>query len=222
MNDNPLFTISKSGTYDEKQTLRIYNGLDKIEDQVYYTFKFDDRQIVITQYDGQWMDLGGKNPNEAQRLGVLLEQLDLFYQPEKDWLYLKASDFNQEIGNENQLVYDGVIGVYGIEKQVMLTVNGTILNFDLQRIINARNSGLQKIPANRLYQILINYNLELKKPPRHLIVRSPDFKPVYDCYFDYVVTKDRQIFLVGVTFGEFQPGRYMSQLIALIQIPPLG
>ncbi|MGY4537857.1 hypothetical protein ACVW0P_002276 [Mucilaginibacter sp. UYNi724] len=219
MNDDPLYIISKSAVYGDKQTLRIYNGLDKIENQFYHTFKFDDRQVVITQYDGQWVDLGGKNPKEAHRLGLLLEQLDSVYHPEKDWLYLKASDFNKEIGNENQLLYDGVIGVYGVEKQVSLTVNGTLLTFDLQRIINARNSGLQKIPANHLYEILINYNLELKKPPLHLIVRSPDFKPLYECYFDYVVTKDRQVFLVGVTFGEFQLGRYMSQLVALIQLP---
>jgi hypothetical protein len=221
MNDGPLYTISKSGI-DHEQTLRIYSGLDKIEDQFYYTFKFEDRKVVITQYDGQWVDLGGKNPTEAHRLGLLVEHLDSVYHPEKDWIYLKASDFNKEIGNENQLVYDGVIGVYGVGKQVILTVNGSIVTFDLQRIINARNTSLKKIPATRLYEILITYNLELKQSPFKLIVRSPDFKPVYDCYFDYVVTKDRQIFLVGVTFGEFQPGRYMSQLVALIQIPPLG
>jgi hypothetical protein len=73
-----------------------------------------------------------------------------------------------------------------------------------------------------LYEILINYNLEFKKSPLSLLVKSRDFKPICDCYFDYVVTKDRQIFLVGITFGEFQPGLYMSQLVALIQIPPLG
>ena len=43
MNDDPLYTITKADLFDGKQTLRIYNGLDKIENKVYYTFKFDDR-----------------------------------------------------------------------------------------------------------------------------------------------------------------------------------
>ena len=222
MNDDPLYTITKADIFDGKQTFCIYNGLDKVENQVYYTFKFDDRNVVITQYDGQWVDLSGKNIKEAQRLGLLIEHLDAVYHPEKEWTYLKPTDFKKEIGDDSQLLFDGILGVYGMEKQVTLAINGTTLNFDLQRIVNARNAGLQKIPATRLYEILIHYNMELKKPPLHLIVRSPDFRPVNDCYFDYVATKDRQIFLVGVTFGEFQPGRYMSQLVALIQIPPLG
>ena len=222
MHDDPLYTITKAGIFDNKRTLYVYNGLDKIEDQVYYTFKFDNRNVVITQYDGQWVDLGGQNPKEAQRLGLLIEHLDAVYHPEKEWTYLKPESFKKEIGNENAMLFDGIMRIHGIDKQVVLTVNGTTLNFDLQRVIDARNAGLQKIPATRLYEILINYNMELKRPPLHVITRSPDFRPVVDCFFDYVVTKDRQIFLVGVTFGEFQPGRYMSQLVALIQIPPLG
>lgn len=222
MHDDPLFTILKGGDFDDDQTLSIYNGLDKIENQVYYTFEFDDRKLVITQYDGQWVDLGGKNPKEANRLGLLIEHLDAVFHPEKEWTYLKPADFKKEIGNDSQLLFDGILGVYGMDKQVTLAVNGTTLNFDLQRIVNARNAGLQKIQATRLYEILIHYNMELIKPPLQIITRSPDFKPIADCYFDYVVTKDRQIFLVGITFGEFQPGRYMSQLVALIQIPPLG
>lgn len=222
MNNDPLYTITKADIFDDKQTLCIYNGLDKIENQVYYTFQFADRNVVITQYDGQWVDLGGKNPKEANRLGLLLEHLDSVYHPEKEWTYLKPADFKKEIGNENLLLFDGDMGIYGMDKQVVLPVNGTTLNFDLQRIVNAGNAGLQKIPATRLYEILINYNMELIKPPLYLILRSPDLKPIRKCYFDYVVTKDRQIFLVGVNFGEFQPGRYMSQLVALIQIPPLG
>lgn len=222
MHDDPLFTIFKGGDFDDDQTLSIYNGLDKIENQMYYTLEFDDRKMVITQYDGQWVDLGGKNPQEANRLGLLIEHLDSVFHPEKEWTYLKPADFKKEIGNDSQLLFDGILGVYGMDKQVTLAVNGTTLNFDLQRIVNARNAGLQKIQATRLYEILIHYNMELIKPPLQIITRSPDFKPINNCYFDYVVTKDRQIFLVGVTFGEFQPGRYMSQLVALIQIPPLG
>jgi hypothetical protein len=35
MNDDPLFAISKSGIDGAKQTLHIYNWLDKIESQVF-------------------------------------------------------------------------------------------------------------------------------------------------------------------------------------------
>lgn len=218
MNDEPLFTITRADMFKGNQTLRIYSGLDKIEDQIYYTFKFADRQIVITQYNGEWIDLGGKDPKEANRLGMLLEKLDAVYKPKEDWKFLNPADYQQEPGNERQLLYDGTTGIYGVEKQILLPINGTLLSFDLQRIIVGENKVLERMPAIRLYEILINYNLEIEKPGTRVFVRSRNFASVSSCYFDYVTAQNREVYLVGITFGEFQPGRYLSQLIALVHI----
>ena len=77
MNQQPLFTISwNEFISDKKCTLRIFGNVDKTDDQVYYSCYFDHKSIVITRYEGRWIDNSGADNDLAAKLGALLDNSD--------------------------------------------------------------------------------------------------------------------------------------------------
>ncbi|WP_374951874.1 hypothetical protein [Mucilaginibacter sp.] len=74
MDQKPLFTVNWTDFIARKdRSLKIWGNVDKTDSQVYYTCVIDQRQMVITNFDGRWVDNSGKDNELAGKLGHLLD-----------------------------------------------------------------------------------------------------------------------------------------------------
>lgn len=77
MDQKPLYSIIWTDFItDEPRSLKIYGNVDKTDSQIYYTCLINDKIIVITNLDGQWIDNGGRDNELAAKLGCLLNSCD--------------------------------------------------------------------------------------------------------------------------------------------------
>lgn len=74
MDQKPLYTVNWTDfVSDQDRSLKIWGNVDKTDSQVYYTCYVNQQQIVITNFDGRWMDNSGKDNELANKLGRLLD-----------------------------------------------------------------------------------------------------------------------------------------------------
>ena len=77
MNEKPLYSIDWIDFIsDQPRNLKIWGNVDKTDSQVYYTCLVNGQTSVITNFNGKWVENGGKDPALAANLGRLLESCD--------------------------------------------------------------------------------------------------------------------------------------------------
>ncbi len=77
MNQKPLYTLNwRDFISDMDRSLKVWGNVDKIDSQVYYTCIIDQQQVVITNFDGRWMDNSGRDNELAGKLGHLLDSCE--------------------------------------------------------------------------------------------------------------------------------------------------
>ncbi|EHQ30747.1 hypothetical protein [Mucilaginibacter paludis] len=74
MEQKPLYAVNwRDFISDEDRSLKIWGNVDKTDSQVYYTCAVNQQQIVITNFDGRWIDNSGKDHELAAKLGRLID-----------------------------------------------------------------------------------------------------------------------------------------------------
>ncbi len=77
MDQKPLYTINWTDFISDRDcSLRIWGNVDKTDSQVYYSCSINQQNIVITNFDGRWIDNSGKDNALAAKLGHLLDGCD--------------------------------------------------------------------------------------------------------------------------------------------------
>ncbi|QJD97801.1 hypothetical protein HH214_18925 [Mucilaginibacter robiniae] len=214
---NPIYTIFREDT--STRTLQIFRGYDKIEEQLYYTFDFDNQQTVITQYNGRWIDNAGKDHQQAGQLGSLLEQLEETVGDRKTWTFIDLSELTKTFEETTLLIFDGQRGAEGIDHQVQFPIGDSTISFNLQSLISADNQVLRQLSGSRLHQLIATYKLYLERPGRLLTyLRTPRLEKSTPCYFGYVQALNGNQYIAGVTFDQPESNHYLSHLMALIEL----
>jgi len=74
MDQKHLYSIDWTDFITDKPcNLKIWGNVDKTDIQVYYTCLINSQQLVITNFDGLWIDNSGRDNELAVKLGHLLE-----------------------------------------------------------------------------------------------------------------------------------------------------